>query len=147
MIHRKCGPYGPGTTCFDHAKKRCKFRYPKPFTSETKCSSDGYPLYARPNNSRSYNYKWWTSNIDGTRTKKEYSVDNRWVVPYNPYLSFKFNCHLNVELTTGISAVKYLYKYIFKGNDRATISLLNEDGIHEGKRYVDSRIITSTEAA
>jgi hypothetical protein len=41
------------------------------------------------------------------------------VVPYNPYLSLLFNCHINVEVCTSIAVVKYLYKYVYKGHDRA----------------------------
>jgi hypothetical protein len=41
------------------------------------------------------------------------------VVPYNPYLSLFFNCHINVEVCTSVAAVKYLYKYVYKGHDRA----------------------------
>lgn len=45
-------------------------------------------------------------------------LDNRWVVPYNPYLNAKFNCHINAEICSSINAVKYLYKYVYKGHDR-----------------------------
>lgn len=37
-------------------------------------------------------------------------ADCGFVVPYNPYLLKKFNCHMNVEVCSGIRAVKYLYK-------------------------------------
>ncbi|XP_022847592.1 uncharacterized protein LOC111370120 [Olea europaea var. sylvestris] len=45
-------------------------------------------------------------------------LDNRWVVPYNPYLSAKFDCQINVEVCSSIKALKYLYKYVYKGHDR-----------------------------
>jgi hypothetical protein len=48
-------------------------------------------------------------------------LDNRWVVSYNPYLLRLFNCHINVEACGSINAVKYLFKYIYKGHDRASI--------------------------
>ncbi|XP_027180792.1 uncharacterized protein LOC113779417 [Coffea eugenioides] len=47
-----------------------------------------------------------------------HEVDNRWVVPYNPYLLAKFNCHINVEICSTVKAVKYIYKYIYKGHDK-----------------------------
>ena len=46
-------------------------------------------------------------------------MDNRWVVPYNPYLCTKYDAHINVEIATSVQSVKYLYKYIYKGHDRA----------------------------
>ncbi len=42
-----------------------------------------------------------------------FAFDNRWVVPYNPYLSLFFNCHINVEVCSSVAAVKYLYKYVY----------------------------------
>jgi hypothetical protein len=45
------------------------------------------------------------------------------VVPYNPYLSLLFNCHINVEVYTFVAAVKYLYKYVYKGHDRAQVDI------------------------
>jgi len=44
--------------------------------------------------------------------------DNRWVVSYNPYLTMRYKCHINVEVCSSIMAVKYLYKYVYKGHDR-----------------------------
>ena len=49
-------------------------------------------------------------------------LDNRWVVPYNAWLSLKYNCHINVELTVSVAAVKYLYKYVYKGHDKTQAS-------------------------
>ncbi|KAG2782884.1 hypothetical protein PC116_g18777 [Phytophthora cactorum] len=45
------------------------------------------------------------------------------MVPYNPYRSQKYNCHINVEAWTAITAVKYLYKYVYKGSDKALITV------------------------
>jgi len=45
--------------------------------------------------------------------------DNRWVIPYNPYLTMRYQCHINVEVCRSITVVKYLYKYVYKGHDRA----------------------------
>ncbi|XP_020186773.3 uncharacterized protein [Aegilops tauschii subsp. strangulata] len=54
-------------------------------------------------------------------------LDNRWVVPYNPYLLRMFNCHINVEVCSSIKAGKYLYKYIYKGHDKASFSIDQPD--------------------
>ncbi|KAG3110999.1 hypothetical protein PI125_g9528 [Phytophthora idaei] len=45
------------------------------------------------------------------------------MAPYNPYISQKYNCHINVEVCTAIAAVKYLYKYVYKGSDKAVITV------------------------
>jgi hypothetical protein len=50
-------------------------------------------------------------------------LDNRWVVPYNPYLIRTFNCHINVEACTSIKSVKHLFKCIYKGHDRASVAV------------------------
>ena len=55
----------------------------------------------------------------------------------------KFNCHMNVEICTTIKSVKYIFKYIHKGNDAAHIEIrqhyVNHDEIlqHLNARYVD----------
>jgi hypothetical protein len=54
--------------------------------------------------------------------------DNRWVVPYNPYLSMWYKCHINVEVYSSITVVKYLYKYVYKGHDRALVVVQPEAG-------------------
>lgn len=44
-------------------------------------------------------------------------LNNTRVVPYNPYLLAMFDCHVNVEVCSAIKAIKYLYKYMYKGHD------------------------------
>uniref|UniRef100_A0A0N4WDV7 Ribonuclease III n=1 Tax=Haemonchus placei TaxID=6290 RepID=A0A0N4WDV7_HAEPC len=61
--------------------------------------------------------------------------DNR-VVPYNQYLALRYSGHLNVEICGMIQAVKYMYKYVYKGPDRATLRMIrNQNGFD--KRVVD----------
>lgn len=43
---------------------------------------------------------------------KNVLLDNRGVVPYNPYYCSKYNVYINVEICNTIKAVKYFYKYI-----------------------------------
>ena len=71
-------------------------------------------------------------------------IDNQWIVPYNPQLLLTFDCHLNVQYCGTISAVKYLYKYMYKGSDRANIKLKNKDD--EITNYIDGRYYTQHEA-
>jgi hypothetical protein len=76
MIHRPCGPHGnPNAVCID--KGKCTKGFPKPFSDETLMTADGYPTYCRCNTGPH------DIHIGGQIT----SIDNRWVVPYNHYLS------------------------------------------------------------
>jgi hypothetical protein len=73
-------------------------------------------------------------------------------VPYNPYLLRLFNCHINVEACGSIKAVKYLFKYIYKDHDRASIAVReahkedSEGNVDEIKQYRDARWVTPSEA-
>ena len=50
---------------------------------------------------------------------------NAHVVPYNPYLSRKYNTHINVEVVVTVKVIKYLYAYIHKGYDHIRSELKN----------------------
>jgi hypothetical protein len=83
-------------------------------------------------------------------------LDNHWVVPHNVYLSTKYNAHINVEIYNNICAVKYLFKYVYKGHDRATVEIsrhnnnatewnvVEANGI---KKYLNCRYVSPLEAA
>jgi hypothetical protein len=50
-------------------------------------------------------------------------------VPYNALLLQKYQCHVNVELCSSIKSVKYVYKYVYKGQTGMTLSYyLEVDG-------------------
>ncbi|KAI8553607.1 hypothetical protein RHMOL_Rhmol05G0028800 [Rhododendron molle] len=53
-------------------------------------------------------------------------IDKRDVMPYNTYLSRKYNSHINVEVCAEIRSVKYIHKYIYKGHDRTMMVLKDE---------------------
>ncbi|XP_057734536.1 uncharacterized protein LOC130949970 [Arachis stenosperma] len=57
-----------------------------------------------------------------TTSKKNVDVDNQFIVPYNATLLLKYGCHINIKYTCQTSAIKYLFKYVHKGNDRVTAS-------------------------
>ena len=73
-------------------------------------------------------------------------------MPYNPYLLCLFNYHINVEACGSIKAVKYLFKYIYKGHDRASVAMREADkedsegNVDEIKQYKDARWVTPPEA-
>jgi hypothetical protein len=70
-------------------------------------------------------------------------VDNSWIVPYSPYLSAYFDCHINVECAVTVRSIKYPFKYIHKGCDRATLEVERD----EIKMFVDGRYIGPPESA
>ncbi|KAK9111586.1 hypothetical protein Scep_019105 [Stephania cephalantha] len=135
MMHGPCGTLNPNNVCMDSDGK-CKNNFPKPFRDCTSHGKGSYPKYRRRND----------GNIVLVR---KHNLDNRWVVPYNPYLLAKFDCHLNVEVCSTIKAVKYMYKYIYKGHDRIAIRCTdNNDNadIDEIERFQSSRWVAAPEA-
>jgi hypothetical protein len=103
---------------------------------------------------------WHRSRNNCCCCRGGFTFDNRWVVPYNPYLSLFFNCHINVEVCTSVAAVKYLYKYVYKGHDCAQVDVglvdaATPDGAapaqshmrDEIKIYKDSRYVSTSEAS
>ena len=58
-------------------------------------------------------------------------MDNRWIIPYSPYLTTKYYTHINVEIYTSIKAVKYIYKYIYKGSNCTTLQLIDGDKVNK----------------
>ncbi|KAM7498068.1 hypothetical protein LguiA_022482 [Lonicera macranthoides] len=130
MVHGPCGVRNLNAPCMEGGK--CTKRYPKAWANETIMGDDGYPIYQRRNDGRKHTLR------------SGHVVDNRDVVPYNPYLSRLFNCHINVEVCAGIRCVKYINKYIFKGYDRTTMIVGAADEI---KQYIDARYIGPPKAA
>ena len=111
----------------------CTKRYPKTFNDSTTMDKNGYPDYRRRDDGKFL-------------IKGGVRVDNRNIVPHNRYLSLRYNCHINVEVCTTITAVKYLFKYVYKGHDRASISVASADvDPDEIKRFLDARYVSSCE--
>ncbi|KAG6679025.1 hypothetical protein I3842_14G110200 [Carya illinoinensis] len=78
-----------------------------------------------------------------------HNLDNRWVVPYNPYLLATFDCYINVEICSTIKAVKYLYKYVYKGHDRVAFNLVSQQTnqqIDKIQQFQSARWIAPPEA-
>ena len=140
MIHGPCGVAKKSAPCSRDG--RCSKRFTKAFSAITTNAEDGYPVYHRRDNGR-------VVNVSGAQ------LDNRWVVPYNPYLLLKFNAHINVEICSTVSAVKYLYKYVYKGHDRAIIEFkavgenvetAEAKSVNEISQYLEGRYVSATEA-
>eukprot|EP00435_Cladocopium_sp_Y103_P060653 s247_g22.t1 len=131
MMHGPCGARNPCAPCIQD-DGLCKARYPKEFQSDTILRADGYPLYRRRDNGM-------------LLQKAGTDMDNRDVVPYSPVLLKRHNAHLNVEVVSSIRLVKYIFKYTFKGHDRARIEV--SDRRDEIQEHLDARYLGATEAA
>ncbi|KAG3024346.1 hypothetical protein PC121_g10533 [Phytophthora cactorum] len=144
MIHGPCGAAYPNAVCMKDGT--CTKGFPKPLLEVTKGNVAGYPVYRQRRRAAG------VVLING----KEYDnkTINQWVVPYNPYLSQKYICHINVEFCTAIPAVKYLYKYVYKGSDKAVITVEavrgegNQTQIEPNEilRFLNARYISPVEA-
>ena len=51
------------------------------------------------------------------------TLDNRSVVPYNPYLLKIYNYHINVNIYSSIKTIKYLYKYVYKEHEKVVVHI------------------------
>ncbi|KAG5533516.1 hypothetical protein RHGRI_027634 [Rhododendron griersonianum] len=134
MMHGPCGELDITKACMQDGK--CKNHYPRNHCAETSIDADGYPMYRR--------------RLTGEQVQiRGQMLDNRWVVPYNPYLLAMFDCHINVEVCSTIKAVKYLYKYIYKGHDKIIYRLVTSKfpgDIDEIQQYQAARWISPPEA-
>ena len=55
-----------------------------------------------------------------------------------------YKAHINIEVYASVQAVKYIHKYIYKGNDRTTLWLQSNDD--EISQYLQGCYIGPTEA-
>ncbi len=140
MMHGPCGVTFPNASCMEDGK--CKKQYPCKFQFETVTNVNEYPIYRCRNTGR-------TILVHGVE------LDNYWVVPHNVYLLTKYNAHINIEVYNNICAVKYLFKYVYKGHDRVTIEISHQnDNATEGnvvkvdeiKKYLDCCYVYASEA-
>ncbi|CAA0830225.1 Unknown protein, partial [Striga hermonthica] len=139
MIHGLCGLAKKDSSCMVDGK--CTKSFPKKFVESTTVDEEGYPRYRRRDNGSS-------------PEKNSIVVHNGFVVPHNRHLLMKFGVHINVEWCNQSRSIKYLFKYVNKGNDRVTASFYKTSAesdverlLDEIKLYYDCRYISSCEAA
>ncbi|XP_024310358.1 uncharacterized protein LOC112268667 [Brachypodium distachyon] len=90
MLHGPCGELRKSCACMIDGQ--CHFHCPRQFCPATQQGKDSYPIYRRRD--------------DGQRVRiRGTYLDNRWVVPYNPSLLMRYNCHINIHQKN----VHYLY--------------------------------------
>ena len=87
----------------------------------------------------------------------KYNLFFRFIVPYNRGLIVKYQAHINIEWCNQGRLIKYMFKYVTKGPDKATIAIektkdttsikTNNDIVtNEIDDYVACRYISSQEA-
>ncbi|GJV20163.1 ATP-dependent DNA helicase PIF1-like protein [Tanacetum coccineum] len=116
MLHGPFGKDNRAAAC--NIEGKCSKHFPKPYYAETVINQGGCPIYRRTD--------------DKVCVKKgNFTFDNKHVVPYNRYLLLKYHAHINVEWCNRLKAIKYLFKYLNKGPDRATIVI--QENVQQGQ--------------
>ncbi|XP_016192896.1 uncharacterized protein LOC107633811 [Arachis ipaensis] len=139
MMHGPCGNIRKYSPCMENGK--CVRHFPKKFVNNTTIDKDGYPVYKRRDNGK-------------TISKCGVELDNHYVVPHNRKLLLRYGAHIKVEWCNQSRSIKYLFKYVNKGNDRVTASFYSSgtadaenDECDEVSMYYDYRYISPCEAA
>ncbi|TKR59316.1 hypothetical protein L596_029006 [Steinernema carpocapsae] len=149
MMHGPCGNHNLRSPCMEKLKTKCAKKYPMGYSEETVLEEAQKPRYRRRESAPHF------VGRNGVR------MDSKWVVPYNPYLLTKYNAHINVEVCTSIKCVKYLFKYVYKGHDKANLFVIETNAVEqqpqqqipvvldhdEIKNYTDARYVGAPEAA
>ena len=108
MMHDPCGKDRKTSPCMEEGV--CSKKFPRGYVTHTQINDSGYVLY-RLRNTERFVYKG------------DIKLDSQYVVPHNIQILKKYKAHVNVEWCNKSSAIKYLFKYITKGVDRATFKL------------------------
>nr|GEU36318.1 uncharacterized protein [Tanacetum cinerariifolium] len=124
MMHGPCGELYKLASCMSRDTYVKAFL--KQYCEDTFITRDGWPHYRRPNNGRKVQVG-----------RQNIMLDNRFVVPHNIDLIVKYDYHINVEWCNQGTLVKYLFSYLNKGLDRATVVI-------EGQRNKTNNSTTTT---
>ncbi|CAN6546421.1 unnamed protein product [Malus baccata var. baccata] len=131
MMHGPCGAANKFSPCMKENK--CSKKFPKPFTTKTTFSDEGFVKYKR-------------RDIENMFVQKNgIKLDNAFVVPYNRELLLKYQAHINVESCCQSMLIKYLFKYITKGVDRAR-AVFEDEEFDEIVAYLNCRYLCPYEA-
>ena len=139
MLHGPCGKHDPTSPCMAGfgEQRKCSKKFPKDYISRTRLDDEQYPVYRRRDPSEgglTFQKRIGDTQVD---------VGNNYVVPYNPSLLLKFRCHLNVESVHCLNTVKYIFKYITKGQDQIVFKPSDLDEI---SKFENGRFISASES-
>ncbi|GJZ93037.1 hypothetical protein Tco_0665102 [Tanacetum coccineum] len=123
MLHGPCGKDAKSAPC--NIEEKCSKHFPKAFYAETIIDAHSYPIYRRRDNKASV-------------VKGKFKYNNRYVIPHNRCLLLKYQAYINVEWCNQSKAIKYLFKYLNKGLDRANIVI--EENINIGDHVTTNRV-------
>ena len=143
MVHTPCGPgHKLDAPCIVNGS--CSKNFPKPFREHTTVNEDSYACTRRTNTAGLPPDD--RLNVRGFQPNQPiFQLDNQWVVCHSRYLIWKYRCHINVESIASIKAIKYIYKYVYKGHDRTTMEF--GTCVDEIKQYLDARYVSACEAS
>lgn len=134
MIHGPCGVANKNAPCMSNDK--CTKYFPQKFYDQTTVDENGFPTYRRRNNGIYVE-------------KKGVRLENCYVVPYNRNLIVNFQAHINVEICNRSRSIKYPFRYVNKGPDKATdkantsTTEMEQEIFDEIKFYLDCRYVMS----
>lgn len=141
MVHGPCGRLNPRSTCMKNG--RCSAGYPKAYQDATVLPERSYPQYRR----RSPRNGGRRAQAPG---RHGVEIDNRWIVPYNPFILFlrSLDSHVNVEIIThAVGAIRYCLKYVTKGSDQIMFAVQPDGVLDEIANYQNGRYLGAMEAA
>ncbi|XP_033142724.1 uncharacterized protein LOC103861187 [Brassica rapa] len=144
MMHGPCGKDRLSSPCMDNGV--CTKKFPRSYVPHTQVNESGYILYKRRQTGQFV-------------SKGKIKLDNQFVVPHNLQILKKYKAHVNVEWCNKSSAIKYLFKYITKGVDRATFKVQKtpehsersepkkpEQPRNEINEYIEGRYLSACES-
>ncbi|KAJ6003691.1 hypothetical protein N7522_006383 [Penicillium canescens] len=119
--------------------------------STSRCNRDGRCIYEYPQSINNQTYMDDLGRVHYRRRKQE----DRWVTPHVPALVHLLDCHIYADVCSTATIFLYLFKYLFKGPDRARFGIRalhdaradgEDDQIDEFRDYMNARYLSSSEA-